>query len=960
MTTVVMEPAQETAASCDYCGAPLPPQRDPGDGASSKNRSKFCCYGCRVLGESGRRAVPAPKGQTSVWIKVAASAAIFGQMMILDLAVNLTTPDPEAHRLLHWALFVGAAVVLWLHGPALFRTVRQQFPRPTIELMFSAGIVGAFAASVYASLTGVGAVYYEIVAVLLTVYTAGRTLQAQGRNRAFAEAQRFHETFATARRVLQNGTDLQVPSAQIQVGEQVRVLAGEPIPVDGRIVAGQAFVQQAPLSGEPFPVVRRPGDEVLAGSYSEDGELLITATRAGSGRHLDELLTLATQARGIPSRIQAQADRIVAWFLPFVLITALGTLVFWGWKTGWQAGLFNALAVLVVACPCAMGLATPIALWNSMAAMAARGLVVRSADAIEHLASLTHVAFDKTGTLTEEGCSMVDLTTIGSAEQRQQIQAMIRVVEDSSPHPIAQAFRALPRMGEQDRAYRLGNTKTVPALGVEAWVSAADGTEYHVRIGQRGLMTNLEGEAALRQQLADGPGDQLIYVQVNGQLSAIAAVREQVRASAADVFKALEGLGLQSSILTGDSSDRVARLGLPGSIGSLTAPGKAALLNAWQAEGQRIGFVGDGINDAPALNAAAFGISLGHGSGLSQASAGAVLYGGDLAVVPWAIDLSRRVKRAVRSNLAFAAFYNLVGIVLAVSGYLHPVAAVLLMVISSLTVSWRATRASRGDEFCCVPASGRAASASTAARKPAAPRLAGAAWPAKLLTRWSLAGFLILLQAPFIIYLGRLPFWPALGVALVCGILGFGIVGFSHRIMDGTASTLKYHWQMSVAMLAVGNWGMILGWWVEAGFAPVVGQHLMLGCCAHGSASSAQPAIPWMYIGMVLFSLPFMVSRPERGQTWLMPVIGGILSTVGMVAGMAYGTSIGLALAGTARVSRFLWALGSMIAGMLIGMAIGCESGRAAAWLWNRPSRKQTTAGAEMTQRRQQQDSIRR
>lgn len=944
MTTALAETGQETALSCDYCGAPIPSQRDLGDGASSKTKPRFCCYGCRVLGESGRRAASPSKGQASVWIKVAASAAIFGQMMILDLAVNLTTPDPEAHRLLHWALFSGAVIVLWLHAPALFRAVRQQFPRPTIELMFSAGILGAFAASVYASLTGVGAVYYEIVAVLLTVYTAGRTLQAQGRNRAFAEAQRFHEAFATARRVLNNGTDIQVPSAQIQVGEQVRVLAGEPIPVDGRIASGQAFVQQAPLSGEPFPVVRRPGDDVLAGSYSEDGELVITATRAGSGRHLDELLALATQARGTPSRIQAQADRIVAWFLPFVLVTAFATLLFWGWKAGWPVGLFNALAVLVVACPCAMGLATPIALWNSMAAMAARGLVVRSADAIEHLASLTHVAFDKTGTLTEEGCSVVDLTTIGSAEQRQQIQALIQVVEGSSPHPVAQAFRALPRIGQQDHTYRLCSTKTVPASGVEAWVSAADGTEYHVRIGQRGLMTDLAGEAELRQQLADRPGDQLIYVQVNGQLSAIAAVREQVRASAADVFKALEGLGLKSSILTGDCSDRVAPLGLPGSIGSLTAPGKSALLTSWQAAGQRVGFVGDGINDAPALNAATFGISLAHGSGLSQASASAVLYGGDLAVVPWAIDLSRRVKRAVRSNLSFAAFYNLVGIALAVSGYLHPVAAVLLMVISSLTVSWRATRAARGDEFCCLPGPDRTVPASTAAGRTTDARLAESGWPAKLLNRWSLAGLLILLQAPFIIYLGRLPSWPAFGVTLVCGVLGFGVARFSQRIMEGTASTLKYHWQMNVAMLAVGNWGMILGWWVEAGFVPVVGQHLMLGCCARTLAGNAHTTIPWMYIGMVLFSLPFMVSRPERGQTWLMPVVGGILSTVGMVAGMAYGTSIGLALAGTTTVSRFLWALGSMIVGMLVGMAIGCESGRAAAWLWNRPSRKQTRA----------------
>jgi heavy metal translocating P-type ATPase len=923
--------AQEAGSACAYCSGPLPQPRVLIRKQPSTSDLQFCCYGCRLLGESGRKAPPGSGERDGVWIKVGIGAALFGQMMLLDLAVNLTAPEGDSHTFLHWTLLAGTLFVFALLGPNLVRAVREDFPRPTLDLMFLAGILGAFGASVHSTLTGVGAVYYEVVAVLLTVYTAGKTLGARSRARAFAEAQRLHDTFATCRCLQSDGSVLQKQAAQVQIGEQVRVLAGEPIPIDGKIIRGQAFVQEGPLTGEPYSVVRRAGDDVLAGSYSEDGDLIITATREGGRRRLDELLALATAARGQPARIQAQADRVIYWLLPLVLMIASGTFLFWSWRAGWAAGLFNALAVLVVACPCAMGLATPVALWNAMAALAARGLVVRDADAIENLARLTHVAFDKTGTLSEDSCSVIDLATEGTMEERGVILALVHAVEARSSHPVARAFHSF--FAEADEpAFEVRSLQPVPAHGIEACLLGADGTEHHVRLGQRAFMTDLALEASLMKKLSCAPGDQLVYVQISNRLSAIAAVRERLRLSAIDIFSALKELGVGASVLTGDSQRRAAELGLENAEGSLTPMAKAERVAAMQKAGERVGFAGDGANDAPAMNAASVGLALAHGAGLTQATASAVLYGGDMRVIPWAIDLCRHVRRSIHSNLGLSALYNCIGITLAVTGHLHPVAAMLLMVVSSLLVSWRAMRVARRDDFCCDPAQSKPRNARAGLR-----RLQSALGDKINTGKWNvsahepaLAGLLIALQGPFIIYLGRLSFWLAIWLVLALSILGVAVALLSQRIALRPPGAFKSHWQMNVAMLGIGNWGMLLGWWVEAGFGPVMREGATLGCCVQALLSPDNLRFPWMYVGMLLFGLPPMISPAAPGESRLAPWLSGFLSATGMVVGMAWGGAAGLDWAGATPASKFLWFLGGMIGGMMLGMSLGCELGRMA------------------------------
>jgi heavy metal translocating P-type ATPase len=692
----------------------------------------------------------------------------------------------------------------------------------------------------------------------------------------------------------------------------VQVFAGEAIPIDGRVERGEAFVRETPLTGEPFPVVRRIGDAVFAGSYSEDGELTIVATAPGTQRRLDGLLAQVEAARVATSQLQAQADRIVRWFLPLVLVVATSTFVFWTARLGWAVGLFNAMAVLLVACPCAMGLATPAGLWSALAALAARGFVARGGEGIDRLARVTHVVFDKTGTLSEERASLVDLTTLGDAGERRELLAMLHAVQLRSAHPVARAFPA------ELAGIAVKSFKIVPACGIEAWVITSSGREVHLRVGQREFMTQLAREPDLLPTLRHLPSDQLVYVEADGQLTGIAAVRERLRDSTRATFAALEVLGIHCSILTGDRQQRAEELGLPNASGGLTPEDKVTRVRELRAQGERVAFVGDGVNDAPAMAAADVGVALSHGAGLTTASADVVLYGGDLRTIAWAFALCRRVRSSIRSNLIFAACYNVFGIALAAAGVLHPVVAALLMVVSSAIVSWRAVRSAQHEELCCAP--------TDTIRSPATKLPIWRNWFAQpqLQTAY---GILLALQGPFIAWLGQLSTTATVVVITACALAGIATA----RFRSSNAELTRYA-AMTFAMFALGNWGMLLGWWADAGFAPVMRTGVCLCCHARDYFALNSFKVPWMYLGMLLLGLPPMLAAPlpsrlRTGRLWT-----GVVSGIGMVAGMAWGASLALRWAGPMHPQQFLLALGGMTFGMLAGMFFACELARVLTW----------------------------
>ena len=921
---------------CAYCEAPLP----AGDGVGGRGAAKYCCYGCRILGEGAARPIALSTVTSSPWFKIAVGAVLAGQAMLLGMAINLAPPSGLARWLLHGALIGASAGVLAILGGPLLTTAIEEIRRrrATVELLFLAGVAGALGASLHSTFTGTGAVYYEVVGVLTTVYAIGKTLGAQSRARALAETRQLHRTFETCQRVEPDGSARSVRVTEIRTGDQIRVLAGEPIPIDGRVVEGQAFVCETPLTGEPFPVVRRAGDTVWAGSYSEDGELRIAATAPGAKRRLDALLAALDSARERPCRIQAQADRMVQWFLPLVLVISLGTFGFWTWKSGWAAGLYNALAVLLVACPCAMGLATPVALWSGLAALASRGLVLRGGDEIERLATVREMVFDKTGTLSEEQYTFTDIETIGTIEERQRITGQLRAVQQACSHPVARAFHGF---GKTEGDYTVRRVKTVPGQGIEAWIESARGEEHHLRAGGREMVSDRRGETELLSRLRHSRSDHLVYVEVEGQLAAIAAVNERLRGSARETLRTLEQLGLNCLVMTGDNPERAARLlGRRSIEGGLSPNEKAARIEELNQMGREVCFVGDGVNDAPAMRAASIGIALAHGAGVTTAGADAVLYGGDLRVLAWAVALSRQVRDSIRSNLLFAGAYNLVGIVLAATGLLHPVVSALLMVVSSFTVSWRAMRATECGYAC-------GAGAAAAATEETSPALPGADLPAEAVgsrgrgwldlfaprispgstgSRFRrarlISSLLLAAQIPFVIYLGQLSGLGAILTAMALLLIAVVMFRFHPDHPDG-----RHLADMTSAMLGFGNWGMILGWWADGGFNPV--HACCLGTLGGGFSFLGFTAMPWMNGGMLLFGLPPMLIGPERTYRGLGRAAYGILSSIGMVWGMSFGSHVFMNWLGLWTSDKFLLSLSGMTVGMLLGMVLGCEFGRA-------------------------------
>ncbi|MCE9532083.1 MAG: HAD-IC family P-type ATPase [Planctomycetes bacterium] len=372
-------------------------------------------------------------------LRIGIGLLVASQSMIFGLAINLEDDTPRSVKIsVQGVILAGTLLVLALLGPPLFRNAFAELRRRrlTIESLFLLTMAGAMFASMQSLITGRGSIYFEVVTVLLVVYSLGKAIGARSRNAALTTTRQWAGSLARCRLADQRQVDV----IEIKAGDLVEVHPGEAIAVDGVIRQGTGFVSEAMVSGEPFAVVRRPGDRVLAGMIAHDAVLRVEATAAGTARRIDRLLETVEAARFHPTSMQAQADRLGRLFFPLIVATAILTFAFWTWQSGWETGLFNAMSVLLVACPCALGLATPIVLWSALNRLAERGIVVHAGDVIERLASVDRVVFDKTGTLTEDQFALVDIATQAEGEERTRILGWIALVEEHSKHPIARPF----------------------------------------------------------------------------------------------------------------------------------------------------------------------------------------------------------------------------------------------------------------------------------------------------------------------------------------------------------------------------------------------------------------------------------------------------------------------------------------------------------------------------------------
>lgn len=652
-----------------------------------------CCHGATDPGVTVDE-----RAWTMTWLKVGIAAVMAGQGMIFGLGLNTAEPPltraQPIYWVLHGGLLISALVVILLLGPPLLKSLwlALRARRISVESLFVLSALGALGASLTATLTGEGSVYYEVVAIVLAIYTIGKTLGARSRERALAAVDSLREAFDFAYLETCCGQRQRVPVDELAMDSIVSVAPGEPVPVDGVIRSGVGDMTDTAMTGELAPSRKQPGDYVYAGSYSVDGVFRIEPRALLGHRRIDAVLETVESARLKPSELQLQADALMRWFVPCVLTIAMSTFAVWVTLGPWTTALFNAMAVLLVACPCALGLATPIAVWSQLLQFSRLGLTVRTGDFGDQLAQADRIIFDKTGTLSYEALQVEDIEIASSfASQSSYVLAAVRAVESMSPHPVA---RALAKLNTFDADVEPQAIRQFPGRGVEA-VVRMNGCEALLRIGASDFIG--ESLSGVAQTRAPAINKREVLASIDGQWAASFGLSERLRSDLEPTLRSLVEQGVHVSILSGDPRPTQPMLAGVSVEGGLSPDDKLARVAACQASGERVVFVGDGLNDAAAMTQADAAIAMQGGADLSRATAPAILMGETLAPVARALTLSRKVRRAVRGNLLFAGAYNFLGMGLAAAGVLHPVAAALLMLVSSVGVSVRAARSAQYD-----------------------------------------------------------------------------------------------------------------------------------------------------------------------------------------------------------------------------------------------------------------------
>jgi len=893
-------------ASCSYCGGPITGGGHAGRPWPGRAPGIYCCYGCLSLGEQSRQeaaispAPDAPRGAFDwVGVRLGIGLIVVAQSMIFGLALNIHDDVPPAVRDVAQSIILAATllVIVLLGGP-LFRVARAELSRGrlTIEALFLLTMAGAMGASLQAFITGRGKIYFEVVSVLLVVYTLGKLIGARSRAAAVAGSRAWAGQLATCRLVDDKGRVRTSNVTDILPGDVVEVNPGETFAVDGVIRAGTGFVSEAAVSGEPFAVVRRPGDRVLAGAASHDATFRVEATAPGTARQIDRLLAAVEEARDRPVSLQGQADRLGQWFFPLVVFTALGTFAYWTLLTpaGWEVGLFNAMSVLLVACPCVIGLATPIVIWTALGRLAERGVIVRAGDAVEQLAAVDRVMLDKTGTLTDDSFALLDIATIATGDERAKLLGRLAVIQEHSRHPVARAFARLPRPDAEPRVLSL---RAVSGCGVEADLEE-DGARHAFRIGTPDW---IGGNPELERQLK--AAGHRVHVAVNGTVVAVAVLAEYLRDSALEAVAEFRRLGLPVEVLTGDTAARAAALGLPTRAGLLPDDKRAAVEEAKAAGGKPL-FVGDGINDAAALATAHAGVALAAGTDLAVDAADVTLYHTDLRALPWAVELSREAVRAVRRSLYRALGYNLIGMTLAACGILHPVVAAVLMVVSSLSLIFSSTRVGVTPDHCRpIPEPVSNTQEASAPRSVLGTVIHGVAFTLQGLV------FLLLVESA-----RELP-----AAVVVPG--AFAVAGFALARLWWRWATIPHTFDMCFGMLTLGNLGMLLGWWADNEFAPLHGHCRECVAALQGDLGRA----PWMWVGMLALANVAMIWLPRHptgrglGHTIAMYTGGNVGMILGMAAGAWCAAEYEAETVATAVVASFAGMTVGMLAGMLLG-----------------------------------------
>ena len=603
------------------------------------------------------------------------------------------------------SLVLATPVVTWGAWPFHQTAARNaRHGAATMDTLVSVGVGASYLWSLYAVASGSGHTYLEVASAVTTLILLGRYLEARAKRRAGGALRALLSLGAKEAAVLRDGREVRVPAERLSVGDEFVVRPGEKIATDGVVVSGGSAVDTSMVTGEPVPVEVGPGDLVTGGCVNAGGRLVVRATRVGADTQLAQMTRLVTEAQAGKAPVQRLADRVSAVFVPVVLVLAAVTLV--AWLTAGQpasAALTAAVAVLIIACPCAMGLATPTALLVGTGRGAQLGILVKGPEVLESTRRVDTVVLDKTGTVTTGRMTLVDVVVAPGDTDTAELLRLAGALEDASEHPVGAAIAA----GARDR---LAGSAQDTLPGVAGFANARGRGVYGlvdgraIAVGRATWLTGthdmkLPDDLAAMAAEAESSGQTVVLAGWEGRVRGFFVVADRVRPTSAEAVARLRRLGLRPVLLTGDN-ERAARavaeaVGIRDVIADVLPAGKVSAVKRLQAEHHTVAMVGDGVNDAAALAQADLGLAMGTGTDAAIEASDLTLVRGDLLAVPEAIVLSRRTLKTIKANLFWAFGYNALAIPLAAFGLLNPMIAAAAMAFSSVFVVTNSLRLRR-------------------------------------------------------------------------------------------------------------------------------------------------------------------------------------------------------------------------------------------------------------------------
>ena len=659
-------------------------------------------------------------------LKVAVGGAISILLLVGSLPMMIGLNLPLIPAFLHnpWLQLLLTTPVQFWCGGSFYRNGWKALKRraATMDTLIALGTSAAYFYSLFVTLFPgllrdqglMPHVYYETAAIVITLILLGRLFENRARGQTSEAIRKLIGLQARNARVIRDGQSMDVPIVEVRLNDIILVRPGEKIPVDGEVTEGTSTVDEAMVTGESMPVKKQMGDEVIGATINGAGAFKFRATRIGKDMFLSQIVKLVQQAQGSKAPIQRLADQVTGWFVPVVIAIAIATFVIWFNVMGnLTLALMNTVGVLIIACPCALGLATPTAIMVGTGKGAENGILIKGAESLELTHKIQTIVLDKTGTLTLGKPTVTDFVTVNGTANSNELKLLrlVASVERNSEHPLAKAVVRYAQSQEVELA-DVHNFEAMPSAshfvanagsGVQGIVSL-----HLVQIGTQRWMEELGIDTEYRTKGCNistwvASGKTVVWIAVDGEIQGIMGIADALKPSSVAAVRALRKLGLEVVMLTGDnrfSAEAIAReVGIKQVFAEVRPDQKAALVQALQAKGKLVAMVGDGINDAPALAVADVGIAIGTGTDVAIAASDITLISGDLQGIVTAIELSRATIRNIRQNLFFAFIYNVAGIAIA-AGILFPICGWLLnpiiagaaMAFSSVSVVTNALR----------------------------------------------------------------------------------------------------------------------------------------------------------------------------------------------------------------------------------------------------------------------------